>query len=65
MTKAKKEMENLEKKYAKNEQDSETLKLEVESLQKEVDSYKQQIEQVQQGLCLFVKWFIMIRSGAV
>ena len=55
MTKAKKEMENLEKKYAKNEQDSETLKLEVESLQKEVDSYKQQIEQVQQGLCLFVK----------
>ena len=63
MTKAKKEMENLEKKYSKNEQDSETLKLEVESLQKEVDSYKQQIEQVQQGLCLFVKWFIMIRCS--
>ena len=46
-------MENLEKKYAKNEQDSETLKLEVESLQKEVDSYKQQIEQVQQGLSIY------------
>lgn len=49
MAKAKKEMENLEKKYAKNEQDSETLKLEVETLQKEVEGYKQQIEQVQQG----------------
>lgn len=43
-------MDNLEKKYAKNEQHSETLKLEVETLEKEVLSYQQQMEQVKQGM---------------
>jgi len=42
-------VENLEKKYAQREQESETLKLEVETLEKEVESYKQQLEQIQQG----------------
>lgn len=49
MAKAKKEMENLERKYSKNEQDSETLKLEVETLEKEVEEYRTQMEQVVQG----------------
>ena len=54
MAKAKKGMENLEKKYAKNEQDSETLKLEVETLEKEVEEYKEQIAQVVQGIVSLV-----------
>lgn len=48
MSRAKKEMENLEKKYSKNEQHSETLKLEVESLEKAVEGFSNQIEQVLQ-----------------
>ncbi|XP_067931601.1 structural maintenance of chromosomes protein 2-like [Watersipora subatra] len=50
MAAAKKEMENLEKKYAKTEQHSETLKLEVLTLEKQVDECKTQVEEVTQEI---------------
>lgn len=49
MKKWKKSLDSADKEYSEKEQESETLKLEVQTLEKEAESYQSQITETEQG----------------